>query len=158
MAVAIRALLLVVLVVLIAALVIGLKRHRSLNQIQNRQVIRIGYTVEVPHAYRDDTGLVTGWRPELARQIDRPLDIAWIEWIRVRFAELLPGLVENRFDVAAVGLFVTPSPSPTSGFPPPDTTAILGVTGKNRNGAVTPFLCRIGEPLSLPCGSTSSLG
>lgn len=108
MAVVSRALLLIALVVLIVSLVVGTQRDHSLDQLQEHQIIRIGYAVEVPYAYVDDTGRVTGWSPELARQIAQQLDIARIEWIQVRFAELLPGLVEKRFDVVAAGLFITP--------------------------------------------------
>ncbi|HEY7883810.1 MAG TPA: transporter substrate-binding domain-containing protein [Cellvibrionaceae bacterium] len=108
MAVVTRGIVLAVLIALSAALWIKLYRDSSFTTLQQQQLIRIGYAVELPYAYVDDSGYVTGWAPELARQISHSLGIDNIEWIQVRFAELLPGLMENRFDVVAAGLFITP--------------------------------------------------
>ncbi|MBI1395765.1 MAG: ectoine/hydroxyectoine ABC transporter substrate-binding protein EhuB [Betaproteobacteria bacterium] len=81
----------------------------SLTRIERRGVIRIGYAVEAPFAYRSDSGEITGEAPELARYVVSRLGIPRTEWIQADFGELIDGLAANRFDVVAAGMFVTPA-------------------------------------------------
>ncbi len=108
MAVVVRALILAGVLLLAGALAFALwSRDSSLQHPQSSGVIRIGYAVEAPYAYVDDRGQVTGWAPELAREITHDLGIERVEWVQVRFADLLPGLEQGHFQVAAAGLFIT---------------------------------------------------
>lgn len=55
----------------------------------------------------DATNRVTGESPETARLIAGRMGIQHIEWIQASFSNLIPELLQKRFDVIAAGLFIT---------------------------------------------------
>jgi polar amino acid transport system substrate-binding protein len=79
----------------------------SLQNLRERGFIRIGYAVEAPYAFLDSNGDVTGESPELAKRVVSQLGIPNIEWIQTDFDNLIPELIEGRFDVIAAGMFIT---------------------------------------------------
>ncbi|MBK8024033.1 MAG: ectoine/hydroxyectoine ABC transporter substrate-binding protein EhuB [Chloroflexi bacterium] len=83
-------------------------RDESLTPLQRNNVIRIGYAVEAPYAYIDSDGNITGESPEIAKVIVASLGIMDIEWIQTDFDLLISGLLSERFDVVAAGMFITP--------------------------------------------------
>ena len=92
---------------------------RSLTQIRNRGVIRIGYAVEAPYAFLLPGGEVTGESPEVARHIVAQLAIRHIEWKQVEFGSLIAGLESSQFDVIAAGMFITPERAQRVAFSDP---------------------------------------
>lgn len=73
----------------------------------DRRAVRVGYAVETPYAFVDKAGRVSGADPETARLVASRL--GWtIEWVQTGFADLIPELLEGRFDLIAAGLFITP--------------------------------------------------
>jgi len=82
-------------------------RDQSLQQLQKTNVIRIGYAVEAPYAFRQN-GVVTGQFPEVAKLLVPKLQIDRIEWVQTDFHLLLSELNDGRFDVVAAGVFITP--------------------------------------------------
>lgn len=103
----------IVLLVLLSSCIlivfVLLPRDNSLTKHQQADVIRIGYAIEAPYAYIDANGTVTGESPEIARVIVRSLGITRIEWIQTDFDLLIPELLDERFDVIAAGMFITPA-------------------------------------------------
>jgi polar amino acid transport system substrate-binding protein len=79
----------------------------SLQNLRDRGFIRIGYAVEAPYAFLDANGDVTGESPELAKWVVSQLGIPNIEWIHTDFDNLIPELIEGRFDLIAAGMFIT---------------------------------------------------
>lgn len=82
-------------------------RETSLERLQERGVLRVGYAVEAPYALVGAGTEVTGESPETARRIAARLGLTRIEWVQVPFGELIPSLEQRRFDMIAAGLFVT---------------------------------------------------
>jgi polar amino acid transport system substrate-binding protein len=68
-------------------------------------LIRFAYLVEPPFCFKDEAGLPTGCDVELARVIAARLGRT-ITFVEAEFADLLPGLTEDRWDLTT-GLFVT---------------------------------------------------
>lgn len=66
--------------------------------------MKFAYLIEPPFNYVDDRGHVTGCDVELARYVFGKLGIADFEPVETEFAELLPGLVEDRWRMTT-GLF-----------------------------------------------------
>lgn len=83
-------------------------RDASLAKVQRSNLVRIGYAIEAPYAYLAANGRITGESPEVARVIVARLGIDKIEWVQTDFDRLIPGLLEDRFDVIAAGMFITP--------------------------------------------------
>ncbi|MEY2893181.1 MAG: hypothetical protein RJA98_3089 [Pseudomonadota bacterium] len=79
------------------------------QRMRDTGVLRVGYAVEAPYAWVDDSGNVTGESPETARLVAHALGARRIDWVQVPFDALLTELMAGRFDVVAAGLFVTPA-------------------------------------------------
>ena len=69
--------------------------------------MRVAYLIEPPFNYVDETGAVTGCDIELARYVLNNLGINDVEFVETEFAQLLPGLVCNDWQMST-GLFTSP--------------------------------------------------
>jgi polar amino acid transport system substrate-binding protein len=97
--------------VLIAALcaAVPASAETTLERAQRTGEIRIGYANEVPYAYIDLQGRVTGESPEIAKAVFARLGVTKIEPVLTEWGALIPGLQARRFDVIAAGMYVTPA-------------------------------------------------
>lgn len=125
------------LLLLLCALALGLhgwwSRDSSLQQVRSSGVLRIGYAVEPPYAWVGADGQVLGESPDSARQIAQRLGVPRLDWVQVGFGELIPGLLERRFDVAAAGLFVTPARQRQVRFSAPTVRVLPGLLVRHGN-------------------------
>lgn len=91
-----------------AFLLFGKEPESRGARVLSDKAIRIGYAMEVPYAYRDADGRVTGESPEVARAVLGALGVRDIDWVATDFGALIPGLLAGRFDMIAAGMFVNP--------------------------------------------------
>ena len=97
----------------------------KLERIRETDQVTIAIADEAPYGYRDATGRVTGEAPEIARVILERIDPAIeIEWVSTDFGQLIPGLQEGAFDIAAAGMFITPERCEAVAFSDP--TYVVG--------------------------------
>ena len=81
----------------------------TLERIKETDQVTIAIADEAPYGYREASGQVTGEAPEVARVILERIDPEIeIEWVSTDFGQLIPGLQEGKFDLAAAGMFITP--------------------------------------------------
>jgi len=92
----------------VAAVLWRQARDRSLDDMLDSGVLRIGYAVEAPYAFLTPEGEVTGQSPELARLIAPRIGARELRWRLAEFGALLAELEEGRIDVVAAGMFITP--------------------------------------------------
>jgi polar amino acid transport system substrate-binding protein len=78
-----------------------------LEQVKSRKSITVGIAGEQPYAYLDG-GELTGMDPSVQTKIWNNLGIDTVKSKLVDFDGLIPGLVANRFDVVAAGMFIIP--------------------------------------------------
>ncbi|ANY05715.1 transporter substrate-binding domain-containing protein [Pseudonocardia sp. HH130630-07] len=97
----------------------------------------IGLSGERPFGYTDSSGRPTGESPEVARAVVAELGGNGLVAVQTAFDELVPDLLDGRFDLIAVGLTVTPLRCQQVAFSRPDYVA--------RTGLVVP----VGNPLGL---------
>jgi polar amino acid transport system substrate-binding protein len=96
----------------------------TLERIRSSGEVKVAIADEEPYAYRDGDR-VTGEAPEIARVIlERIHPGIEIEWISTDFGQLLPGLQEGAFDIAAAGMFITPERCASVAFSDP--TYVVG--------------------------------
>ncbi|WP_366523724.1 transporter substrate-binding domain-containing protein [uncultured Roseobacter sp.] len=69
--------------------------------------VRVAYLIEPPFNYVDSAGAVTGCDVELARYVLGELGINDVEFVETEFAQLLPGLARNDWQMTT-GLFASP--------------------------------------------------
>jgi len=114
-----------------------------LDNILASRRLRVGYAVEAPYAFVDSQGRVSGESPELARLVvaklasDAGVNIQ-IDWVQTRFDLLLVGLDEQRFDLVAAGMFITPERARKYAFSTPTLKVREGLLLPS-NGAQQPF-------------------
>jgi polar amino acid transport system substrate-binding protein len=89
------------------------------HRLERGGTLRVGFAVEVPYAYVDAQGQVTGEAPEIFRLMAQRLGIERIDWVRMDFASLLPELQLGRIDAIAAGMFVTPERQRLAAFTRP---------------------------------------
>lgn len=105
----------------------------TLERIQADGKVRVAIAGEAPYGYRDASGEVTGEAPAIARAVLERIDPAIeIEWVETEFGQLIPGLQEGAFDIAAAGMFITPERCAQVAFSNP--TYVVGEAFAVRTG------------------------
>lgn len=104
----------------------------SLQELQDKGSIRVAIADEEPYGYMDD-GEARGPGPDVARHVLGELGIEDIEWIVTSFGDLIPGLQENRFDMAAAEMAVLPERCEKIIYSEPNTTYGEGLLVKQGN-------------------------
>lgn len=80
----------------------------ALARIRAAGTVRVGFPNQVPYAYADEKGALTGADAEVARLVFARMGIKAMDGVLTEFAALIPGLRANRFDTV-LAMFVTPA-------------------------------------------------
>lgn len=72
------------------------------------QPLRVGYALEAPYAFLDDSGAPRGESIEVLQAALARMGITQVQFIRLDFGSLLAELEQGRIDLIAGGLFITP--------------------------------------------------
>jgi len=94
----------------------------SFEEIRDRGSIRVAIADEKPYGYMDENGRARGPGPDVARHVLGELGIDDIEWVVRPFGELIPGLQEERFDMAAAEMAILPERCEKVIYSEPNTT------------------------------------
>jgi polar amino acid transport system substrate-binding protein len=100
-------------------------------------VLRAGYALEAPYAYRDAEGRLRGEAIDTLRAALQRTGLPEPVWVHVEFARLLHELQSGHIDVIAAGMFITPERAAQVDFTRPTTSVRTGL------------LVRQGNPLAL---------
>jgi polar amino acid transport system substrate-binding protein len=98
----------------------GFAQNGTLEQARERGFIRVGFANEVPYAYANPDGTLTGQAVEVARAVFAELGITEMDGVLTEFGSLIPGLQANRFDVITAGMYVTPTRCEQVAFADPE--------------------------------------
>jgi polar amino acid transport system substrate-binding protein len=104
----------------------------SLEELRNKG-IRIAIADEEPYGYMGDDGKAKGPGPDVARHVLEQIGIEDIEWVVVPFGDLIPGLQEERFDMAAAEMAVLPERCEKVIYSEPNTTYGEGLLVESGN-------------------------
>lgn len=118
---------------LLAGLATATVGAASLDEIRDRGSIRIAIADEEPYGYLDEDGEATGPGPDVARHVLNELGIDEIEWIVTDFGDLISGLQEGRFDMAAAEMAILPERCEKIIYSEPNTTYGEGLLVKTGN-------------------------
>ena len=91
------------------------------------KTLRVGMSNQLPYAFLDDAGNLTGQSPDVLRAAMRDAGVDKIEATLTEFGALIPGLVAGRFDVICTGLFVRPQRCEAIAFANPDSLSREGL-------------------------------
>lgn len=94
----------------------------DLDELREQGSIRVAVANEAPYGYLDENGEGRGAGPEVARHVLDELGIENIEWVVTTFGDLIPGLREGRFDMAAAEMAIRPARCQRVLFSAPNTS------------------------------------
>jgi len=95
--------------------------------------IRVAIADEKPYGYMDGNGEARGPGPDVARYVLGEIGIDDIEWVVTSFGDLIPGLQEGRFDMAAAEMAVLPERCEKVIYSQPNTTYGEGLLVRTGN-------------------------
>ncbi len=104
-----------------------------LDQARKAGYIRVGFANEAPYGYADSSGKLTGEAPTVAGAIMKKLGVPSLQGVLTEFGALIPGLMANRFDMIAAGMFITPQRCNAILFSNPDYIATEALAVKAGN-------------------------
>lgn len=104
-----------------------------LAQARQAGFIRVGFANEAPYGYADSSGKLTGEAPTVAGAVMKKLGVPSLEGVLTEFGALIPGLMANRFDMIAAGMFITPTRCNAILFSNPDYVATEALAVKAGN-------------------------
>jgi len=79
----------------------------TLDRARKDGYIRVGFPNQVPYAYADEKGVLTGADAVIARMVVQKMGIKEMDGVLTEFASLIPGLKAGRFDIV-LAMFVNP--------------------------------------------------
>lgn len=118
--------------VMVMCLSWGTAGAASLDELRENG-IRIAIADEEPYGYMDDNGEARGPGPDVARHVLGEIGINDIEWVVTSFGDLIPGLQEKRFDMAAAEMAVLPERCEKVIYSEPNTTYGEGLLVRTGN-------------------------
>jgi polar amino acid transport system substrate-binding protein len=97
------------LLALLAACLVATTAHAqsTLDRARKDGYIRVGFPNQVPYAYADEKGVLTGADAVVARMVVQKMGIKEMDGVLTEFASLIPGLKAGRFDIV-LAMFVNP--------------------------------------------------
>jgi polar amino acid transport system substrate-binding protein len=103
-----------------------LARAEVMAEIEERGVLRVGTSLNLPWAMRDAHGELFGFEIDNASRLASDLGVA-LELVELPFGELLDALENGTVDVVAAGLSITPERARRVAFSAPYMTSDVGV-------------------------------
>lgn len=110
---------------------------RSFAQDALPSTLRVGMSNQLPYAFLDENGALTGQSPDVLRAAMRNAGVENLDATLTEFGALIPGLAARRFDVICTGLFIRPERCELVAFANPDSLSREG------------FVVAAGNPLNL---------
>lgn len=85
----------------------GVHAQSTLERARKDGYIRVGFPNQVPYAYADEKGQLTGADAVIAKMVVQKMGIKEMDGVLTEFASLIPGLKAGRFDIV-LAMFVNP--------------------------------------------------
>jgi polar amino acid transport system substrate-binding protein len=104
----------------------------TLDRARKDGYIRVGFPNQVPYAYADEKGQLTGADAVIARMVVQKMGIKEMDGVLTEFASLIPGLKAGRFDIV-LAMFVNPQRCAQVVFSEPIYRVAQGIIVKTGN-------------------------
>jgi polar amino acid transport system substrate-binding protein len=122
----------VLLACLSLAYVLPAHAQSTLQRIQRDGYVRVGFPNQVPYAYANEKGQLTGADAEIAKLVIEKMGIKSMDGVLTEFASLIPGLRANRFDIV-LAMFINPTRCAQVAFSEPIYRIGQGIVVKSGN-------------------------
>ena len=104
----------------------------ALERARKDGYVRVGFPNQVPYAYADEKGVLTGADAVIARMVVQRMAIKEMDGVLTEFASLIPGLKAGRFDIV-LAMFVNPQRCAQVAFSEPIYRVAQGIVVKSGN-------------------------
>jgi len=104
----------------------------TLQKIQREGYVRVGFPNQVPYAYANEKGQLTGADAEIAKLVIDKMGIKSMDGVLTEFAALIPGLRASRFDIV-LAMFINPTRCAQVAFSEPIYRIGQGIVVKSGN-------------------------
>ena len=104
----------------------------TLERARKDGYIRVGFPNQVPYAYADEKGVLTGADAVIARMVIQKMGIKEMDGVLTEFASLIPGLKAGRFDIV-LAMFVNPQRCAQAAFSEPIYRVAQGIIVRQGN-------------------------
>ncbi len=95
--------------------------------------LRVGLSNQLPYAFLDEKGVLTGQSPDVLRAALKGSGIQDFQATVAEFGALIPGLIAKRFDVICTGLFIRPPRCQLIAYGNPDSMSRESMVVKTGN-------------------------
>jgi len=79
----------------------------TLATIRKRGLLRVGVASVEPMVMHDDKGALIGYSIDVARKLAEDIGVR-VEFVETSWSQIIPDLLERRFDLIVTGMWVTP--------------------------------------------------
>ncbi|HEY5672327.1 MAG TPA: transporter substrate-binding domain-containing protein [Malonomonas sp.] len=84
-----------------------LVQQSTLEQVVQKNQLRVGFSTFVPWAMKDKTGGYTGFEIEVARQLAEDMGVE-AQFVPTKWSGIIPALLTGKFDIIIGGMGITP--------------------------------------------------
>lgn len=116
----------------LAASMAAAQSETALQRAQREGYIRIGFPNQIPYAFANEKGQLTGADAEVARLVIARMGIKEMDGVLTEFAGLIPGLKAKRFDIV-LAMFINPQRCAQVAFSEPIYRIGQGIVVKKGN-------------------------
>lgn len=104
----------------------------TFERVKKDGYVRVGFPNQVPYAYADEKGVLTGADAVIARMVAQKMGIKEMDGVLTEFASLIPGLKAGRFDIV-LAMFVNPQRCAQVAFSEPIYRVAQGIIVRTGN-------------------------
>jgi polar amino acid transport system substrate-binding protein len=94
-------------ILMAGALTASAAAQSTFEEAKKAGFVRVGFPNQIPYAYADEKGRLTGADAEVARLVVEKMGIGQMDPVLTEFSALIPGLRAKRFDIV-LAMFVNP--------------------------------------------------
>src|SRR5690625_1435403 len=96
------------------------QEENTLEELQEKGKVVVGFADEKPYGYENEAGELTGASVDTAKAVFAELGIDEVEGHLADYSELVPGLGARKFDAITSGMAITPKRCENAAFAEPD--------------------------------------
>lgn len=85
-----------------------LAKQSTLEQVVEKNKIKVGFSTFVPWAMKDKKGGYTGFEIEVARQLAKDMGVE-VDFVPTKWSGIIPALLTGKFDIIIGGMGITPA-------------------------------------------------
>lgn len=85
----------------------NLIKESTLEQVINKNKLRVGFSTFVPWAMKDKKGGYTGFEIEVAKQLAADMGVE-VDFVPTKWSGIIPALLTGKFDIIIGGMGITP--------------------------------------------------